>query len=294
MRGKELTIDERERRVAADERLIAQIRARQLGDLEALDAAQVATGDGSRSLSEWVAARCDVSLDTARALVGTRRRITGRSGLWEGLAAGEVSFDRVEALSRIPEDVGLLEYLDVGGVRREAARRVRISVEDESRSVGDSFLVLQPSLDESWWTLWGGMDGYTGAVVDKTLTELADRLPDLPDGSKGSAGWRKAMALGELCISGDAPPAQLTVFVDTRQAAASNGEAGVVLESGARVGRQVLEAILCDADVEVVGRSGGVGGSGAQEPEAVQAEPAAAVIGKEPGFHAWQAWPGGI
>ena len=65
--------------------------------------------------------------------------------------AGEISFDRLEALSRIPEDVGRLEHLDVAGVRREAAKRVRISAEDEYRTAPDQFLILQPSLDESWW-----------------------------------------------------------------------------------------------------------------------------------------------
>ena len=95
-----------------------------------------------------------------------------------------MSFDRVEALSKIPEDVGLLEGLDVAGVSGEAARRVRITAEDEHRSADDRFLVLQPSLDESWWKIWGGLDGPSGALVDKVLTEGADRLPVLPDGTR--------------------------------------------------------------------------------------------------------------
>jgi hypothetical protein len=77
--------------------------------------------------------------------------------------------DRVEAVSRIPEPVGLLQHLDVAAVLREAARRARITAEDEFRSADDRFLVLQPSLDESWWKLWGGLDGVSGAIVDKVL-----------------------------------------------------------------------------------------------------------------------------
>ena len=251
----DLTVDEREQRLIADERLIARIRARQMHDLEALDTAQVATGDGCRSLSEWVAARLDVSLDTARSLVRTMRRTSSRADLREVLACGEVSFDRVEAVSKIPEDVGLLAHLDVAGVAREAAKRVRVTAEDEARSLEDSFLVMQPSLDESWWRLWGGLDGYTGSIVDEALTERADSLPDLPDGTKGSASWRKAMALADVCMGQDPPANQLTVFVDATQAAESNGESGVVLEAGPRVGRQVLEAIVCDSDVEVLART---------------------------------------
>ena len=250
-----VSTDSLEQRVAADERLIARIRARQLGDLEELDRRQVATADGARSLSEWVAARLDVSLVTARSLVRTMRRTSGRADLRDVLSAGDVSFDRAEAVSRIPENVGLLEHLDVGGVQREAAKRVRITVGDELGSVEDSFLVLQPSLDESWWRLWGGLDGHIGAIVDKALTEKADQLPDSPDGRRGSSSWRRAVALGEVCVSDTAPPVQVTVFVDTQQAAPTGGEAGVVLEAGPRVGRQVLEAVLCDATVEVVART---------------------------------------
>ncbi len=177
-----------------------------------------------------------------------------RPDLRDALAGGEITFDRMEALSRIPEEVGLLEHLDVAGVRREAANRVRITAEDEYRTALDQFLVLQPSLDESWWKLWGGLDGATGAFVDKTISEKADDLPLLPDGTRGDSSWRKAMALAELCISDDPPPAQLTVFVDATQATPSNGQAGVMLEAGPRIGRDALEAILCDAVTEITAR----------------------------------------
>ena len=184
------------------------------------------------------------------------RRTVDRPDLREALADGEVTFDRVEALSRIPEDVGLLEHLDVAGVRREAANRVRITAEDEYRTADDRFLVLQPSLDESWWKGWFGLDGATGALVDKILSEKADELPLLPDGTRGDSSWRKAIALAELCVTDDPPPAQVTVFVDATHAAPSNGQAGVVLEAGPRIGRDALQAILCDAVTEVTARRG--------------------------------------
>ncbi|HEX6946084.1 MAG TPA: HNH endonuclease signature motif containing protein, partial [Acidimicrobiia bacterium] len=108
------------------------------------------------------------------------------------------------------------------------------------------FLVLQPSLDESWWRIWGGVDGYAGEIIEKTLTELADQLPDLP-GDHGylGAGWRKATALLDLCMGTEAPQADVSVFVTAREAAETGAESGVVLESGTKVGRRALEAILC-------------------------------------------------
>ena len=249
------TVDYHQSELIRLERLKAQVVALQIRHLSYLDEAQVTTADGSRSLSEWVAARLDVSPDVAKNLVRTMRRTEDRPDLKDALATGEVTFDRVEALSRIPEDVGLLEHLDVAGVRREAARRVTITAEDEFRTADDRFLVIQPSLDESWWKLWGGLDGVSGALVDKVLSEASDQLPEFPDGSKGDSSWRRATALIGLCLSDDAPPAQVTVFVDAEEAAPANGRSGVVLEAGPRVGAEALEGILCDAATQVIART---------------------------------------
>ena len=249
------TTDELEQELIAEESERSRRIAKQMAILEELDYRQVATADGCRSLSEWTSARLDVHPDTAKSLVRTMRRTVDRPDLREALETGDISFDRMEALSRIPDDVGLLEHLDVSGVRRQAAMRARISSADEYRTASDQFLVLQPSLDESWWKGWFGMDGATGALVNKTLSEKADDLPLLPDGTRGDSSWRKAIALAELCVTDDPPPAQLTVFVDTTHATPSNGQAGVVLEAGPRIGRDALEAILCDAVTEVTARA---------------------------------------
>ncbi|HEU4318942.1 MAG TPA: DUF222 domain-containing protein [Acidimicrobiia bacterium] len=255
MRDEVLSVDQREQRLVASERMIARLREVQMRDLAELDVAQVATGDGSRSLSEWVAGRLDMSVDSAKSLVRTMRRLLDRPDLSGLLAEGSVSFDRVEALSRIPEDVGLMEWADVAGVRREASLRVRVTAEDEYRTARDRFLVLQPNLDVSWWRLWGGLDGPFGSLMDKVLSEAADAIPALPDGSSpGDAGWKRATALVEILTSDDPPLANVTVIVDTEHAAGTNGEAGVYLEAGPNVGREALQGILCDADTQVLAR----------------------------------------
>ena len=125
------TTDELERELIAEESERSRRDGTQMAILEELDYRQVATADGCRSLSEWATARLDVHPDTAKTLVRTMRRTVDRPDLREALASGDISFDRMEALSRIPEDVGRLEHLDVAGIRREAAKRARISSEDE-------------------------------------------------------------------------------------------------------------------------------------------------------------------
>ena len=249
------TTDDLEQRMLSNRAKHSALDADDLEILEELDYRQVASADGCRSLSEWTTARLDIHPDTAKSLVRTMRRTAERSDLREALASGDISFDRMEALSRIPDKVGLLDHLDVAGVRREAANRAQISADNEYRTARNQFLVMQPSLDESWWKLWGGLDGATGALVDKTLSEAADDLPLLTDGTRGESSWRKAIALAELCVTEDPPPSQLTVFIDVAHATPSNGRAGVVLEAGPRIGREALEAILCDAVTEVTGRA---------------------------------------
>jgi 5-methylcytosine-specific restriction endonuclease McrA len=244
-----------EQQLVDDERMIARLRGRQMQALAELDTRQVATADGSRSLSEWVAARLDVGIESARNLTRTMRRLHDRPDLASELSAGSTTFDRIEALSRLNEDVGLMEWADIYRVRREAAKRARIEAEAEHRSASDRFLTMQPSLDESWWKLWGGLDGHSGALVDKVLTEAADRLPEI-EGTTTDSSWKRATALIEALVSDDPPPANVTVFVDATDAAESNGAAGVVLEPGANVGREALQAILCDAVTEVTARDG--------------------------------------
>jgi hypothetical protein len=63
------SIDTLEGEVVALESLIARARTRQAELLGRLDAAQVATVDGCRSMPEWTASRLDVTHDTARRLM---------------------------------------------------------------------------------------------------------------------------------------------------------------------------------------------------------------------------------
>ena len=249
----ELTVDDREQQLALDLQMISMLQARLLDNLEWFDSAQVASSDGAKSLSEWLARKADIGLDTARRLVRTMRRTESKPHLRRALAGGLVSFDRVEAVSKLKDepDLDSVSHLDIAGVRRLAADQVLMTAEDESRSASDQFLVMQPSLDESWWKLWGGVDGLTGAEIHSSLKEKADQIPELPDGTRGSAGWRMALAFHQVATGGRANPAQVTVFVDANEAVATNGKTGVRLQAGPRVGARALESVLCDAITEV-------------------------------------------
>lgn len=96
------TTDELEQELLENEAERSRLTAKDMAILEELDYRQVATVDGCRSLSEWATARLDIHPDTAKSLVRTMRRTVDRPDLREALATGDISFDRMEALSRIP------------------------------------------------------------------------------------------------------------------------------------------------------------------------------------------------
>lgn len=204
------SIDASEQIVITAERHIARLRSIQIEALEALDRSQVATADGSRSLAKWVAARADVSAETARDLVRTMRRTECHAELRRALSEGETTFDRVSAVARIEDGDHtdpLLSHLDISAVRRESARRNRIDDETETRTFRDRFLFMQPSLDESWWRVFGGLDGMTGTIVDRALATAADQLPDDPAAPRDSS-WRRATALAAICIGDETASSQ--------------------------------------------------------------------------------------
>jgi len=86
------------------------------------------------------------------------------------------------------------------------------------------------------------------------LDQIGDTVP--PDAAP-TRSQRTADALVMLC-QGDRPDTQpaATVIVDARVASPTNGQAGVAVLNGSKVGAETLEAILGDGIVEVVAIAG--------------------------------------
>jgi 5-methylcytosine-specific restriction protein A len=246
MRG--LTPDQLEQQLLADEAIIAAARARQMATLALADRMQLPLADGCRTLKEWAAGRLDISSDTAYVLTATARRLSNAPDIAEPLARGEISFDRAEAMSRIPaehRDDWLLG-VDIQGLRRIAARHRRLSRSDDHDSHAAMDLNLQPNLDESRWSVWGELDGYSGPVVNKVLTEKADTIGPLPDGMRPGLGYRRAAALTALCeetSSSSISTPLITVFVDDK---------GMEVSPGTPVGPEVLDKVACAGSLEVI------------------------------------------
>jgi 5-methylcytosine-specific restriction endonuclease McrA len=137
-------------------------------------------------------------------------------------------------------------------------QRRRVDPLTEQASFEARYLVIQPSLDESMFRLWGQLYGIDGQLVDKALREKAGTFPNLPDQTQGQL---MADALASVCAdsltggSEEHPGRAVTVaevFVDAAMAAPTFGEAGVTTSGGLRVGPNTLSEILCEGRVRVI------------------------------------------
>jgi len=225
---------------------------------------------GARSLVDWVAARLDVTRETARDLARV-----ARSDDVDDLVAGEVSFDRAVVRRRLVEVGACKEMItesdrfDLAGARRLVARHRRLLRSDEHRAVQDRGIVFEESYDHEVMRFWGQLPARPGRVVRGALDQVGDTVPR---DAAPTRAQRAADALVMLCQGArpDTQPAA-TVIVDARVAAPSNGQAGVAVLNGSKTGAETLEAILCDGIIEVVGVTGdgtplGIGTASARIP----------------------------
>jgi hypothetical protein len=245
-----MTTDGLERLLVESERSISRLRNIQARIVHEVDRREVARADGARTLDEWVSGRVDIESDTAAALrrVGANREL-------QGLLEEGVSFDRVKVLAETGLSDPLL-HLDLVGARRFAVRHHRITREDESGVSAGRYLLIQPNLADTSWRLHGLLPAIDGALVQQALDNRADQIA-LETGSTEPRAARRVDALVSLCTSnrpGDSEgssPVTVTVVVDARTAAPTNGETGGWIVSGPRVGPATLEQLLCESIVEV-------------------------------------------
>ena len=261
-------IDNLETELSRVEAEIGRLRARQVEILTELDTHQVYLTEGDRGMEDWVAARLDVSSQTAHRLMN----VAHCDDRWirEQLHTGRYGLDRASHLVKLaatgcPTDL-LLEAADdysLGRLWGLVEQRREVTATHEQASFESRYLVIQPSLDESMFRLWGQLYGIDGQMVDKALRQKADQFPVLPDQTQGQV---LADALTAVCadsLTGSSEPGKegrtvivAEVFVDAALAAPTFGEAGVTTSSGLRVGPATLAEILCEGRIRVTWTDG--------------------------------------
>jgi len=258
----DLTTDTLEQQLLNAESSIGRMRSAQMTIIREIDRRQTPLADGCRSTAEWVTGRLDVAPETAKTLVSTARRLEALPTVESATSDGSITFDRAVALARIAvpsEDqtiIGELSVYDIAAIRRLRSNRHRMSRELEREAFDRRYLVAQPNLDESSWRVYGQLPAMAGRTFVEALDQKADQLPA---GGGGSRTTRYADALWAISLDSlagsdgatiESATPLLTVFVDAHDAAATNGEAGVTIEAGPRVGPATVEAILCDGIID--------------------------------------------
>jgi hypothetical protein len=236
---------------------IGQWRAVQMGVVAEKRRRQSHRLDGFKSIVDWVAARADVSHESARALCWTSSRLSDAPEVAESLAEGEMTFDRAQLVSRLPEEHrGGHEGYDIYRLRRLVAEHKRLTRKREQKT-GNGFLKF--GSDELTTPFWGELPGLDARIMEKAVDQKADEI--IPSDAGLAIAERRAVALVAICTDSlydpeknpEGVPIEVAINVDARTAAPSNGETGVSVIAGPRVGPQVLEEILCNGVVEVVG-----------------------------------------
>jgi hypothetical protein len=217
--------------------------------------------DGYRSIVDWTAARADISHETARSLCWTATRLREAPDVAEYLAAGEISFDRAQLLARLPAEHrdGHQGY-DIYGLRRLVAHHKKLTRKRE-RKTGNGYLHLMSGSDDLMVPIWGTFPGLDARIVEKALDQRADEI--IPSDQRLAVAERRALAFVAICQDDlyqgesavESSPVDVAVIVDADAAAESGGESGVSVLAGPRLGPGVLEEIICNGNVDLIGRT---------------------------------------
>ena len=247
--------------IAGGERQIASIRLVQMAAIAEKRRRKSHLADGYQSIVDWTAARADISHETARSLCWTATRMGDAPEVVDQLAAGEISFDRAEQLSRLPEEhrPGHEGY-DISGLRRLVAHHKRLTRKRE-RKTGNGYLNFGHA-DELATSYWGVLPGLDARIMEKAVDQRADEI--IPTDQKLAVAERRALALVAICqdslyrseSSEESAPVEVAVTVDARTAAETDGETGISVLAGPRLGPRTLEEILCHGIVDVFGLTG--------------------------------------
>jgi hypothetical protein len=258
-------IDQWEEKLLCNQREINRLYAEQAELVGKLDPHQLAWSFGDRNVTDWLSSTLDISHQTASRLRTLAYSPDGQ--IKAALAKAEIGLDRAALLVDLAktglsqdELLELSPDYSLGRLFRMLETRRRQDSEESQTRFSDRYLVIQPSLDQSAHKFWGLAVGPDGEIIANALHRRETELPVLEDQTNGQ---RRMDALSSICLdsltASDAGAAEkgravtvAEVFIDAQLAAASQGEAGVTLSSGPKLGPDFLGEILCGGKVRLI------------------------------------------
>ncbi len=195
-------IDSWQEEIVEVEAAITRLRARQVVLIRQWDRYQVDCGDGARTMGDWTSARLDLSYQTATRL--TQLAHSNDFEIDQAMAQGKWGLDRAAALTKLrsaglnPHELTeVAENYSLGRLYGLLNRLRHVTPTDEQDMFEYRYLVIQPSLDESTFKLWGALPGIDGRIIEKALTVREGEFRVLPGQGQGQ---RRADALTSICL----------------------------------------------------------------------------------------------
>jgi hypothetical protein len=215
-------------------------------------------------MGDWTSARLDLSQQTSTRLTQLAHAHDGE--IDQAMSEGKWGLDRAAALVKLRhaglnpnEFTEVTENYSLGRLYGLLDRIRPISPGDEADVFEYRYLVIQPSLDESVFKLWGQLPGIDGRIIEKALSQKETEFPVLPGQGQGQ---RRADALTSISTDSVTGGSEGTdqgravtvaeVFIDATLTAQSYGEAGATISTGPRVGPNTLSEILCTGQIRMV------------------------------------------
>ena len=221
--------------------------------------------DGARNLTDWLSARLRIRHVTAARLVRLSRRLCDLPLLTKAFAAGQLSLDQADAISRIATAATEEDLIEKAAGMTSAAldrlvRRQRGVNAEEAETVWERRkLVREWNLDESELKFHGRLPGDQGRILDQAIDSRVDEMGPNPDtGLFDPVETRSADALTELAATnGDSTttPTQVNVFADL-EALTTHDQGTACLDNTAPISNETAQRLACDATVETIIRDG--------------------------------------
>lgn len=224
-----------------------------------VDMRQSWMADGARNLTDWVAAKPRLRHSSAAQLVGISRRLADLPLLRERFAAGDLSLDQVDAISRMATPQTEAEMIEAAlslstAALDRAARRHRGISEAEARSVWERRqLIRQWNLDESELRFRGRLPGVEGRILDQAIDSRVDEMgPNPESGLFDPLETRSADALVDIAATtGSAAPTQVGIFADL-EALTTSDKGTAYLDNTAPIPNSTAQRLACDATIETI------------------------------------------
>ena len=220
---------------------------------------------GAESMVHWVAIRFGVSLWKAERFVASAHALDQLPQASAALDSGLLGLDQVLELSRFATEeteghlIGWASVRSPGSIRHRANLERRRHAEEVRAVERDRFLRSGYSDDGSRFELEAELPADQGAIVEKALSRLADRMPADPDDEErayprevGCADALVQLCSGRLSADPDVDRATLVVHVPAEALADRSGAsaANAEVESGPVLTPAAAQRLACDARVQ--------------------------------------------